>query len=81
LDFSGDQLGGDVIEVKRLSCSRPPNNETQTCVAPNLLQRVDVAIKARFANFFNRTIGLGAGEPIGAGNKVGVFIIPFHAKS
>ncbi len=45
---------------------------TQPCVASSLLQRAGIAVQARVANFLNKTIGLGAGGSIGAGNKVGV---------
>jgi RHS repeat-associated protein len=51
---------------------KPPKNGTQSCVAPNFLQRAGIAVQAGIARFFNKTIGVGAGGSIGAGNIVGV---------
>jgi hypothetical protein len=51
---------------------KPPKNGTQSCVVPNFLQRAGIAVQAGIARFFNKTIGVGAGGSIGAGNIVGV---------
>ncbi len=60
------------IGICTLAPSLPPKTGTQTCVAPNLLQRAGIAVQAGIARLFNKTIGVGAGGSIGAGNIVGV---------
>ncbi|MGH9436537.1 MAG: RHS repeat-associated core domain-containing protein [Terriglobia bacterium] len=52
--------------------SAPPKSGTQTCVAPNLLQRAGIAVQGTIARFLNKTIGIGAGGSIGGGAIVGV---------